>query len=77
MRSVSSTLTERIALSILNREGVAAIWMLHVAAAETHRTGHPRGADAIEEIAEAAEQAWISASRAVMADLADLIAPVS
>jgi len=46
---MSSTLTERIALSILDREGVAAIWMLCVAAAEAHRTGHPGAAAAIQE----------------------------
>jgi len=42
---MASTLTERIALSILDREGIAAIWNLHVAAAETHRTGHPGSRD--------------------------------
>jgi hypothetical protein len=57
---MSSTLTERIALSILDREGAAAIWMLCVAAAEAHRTGHPGAAAAIQEIAEAAEAAWLA-----------------
>src|ERR1051326_3766941 len=59
VRPMSSTLTERIALSILDREGIAAIWTLHVAAAEAYRTGHPCAADAIRELAEAAEEAWI------------------
>ena len=65
---MSSTLTERIALSILDREGIAAIWTLHVAAAEAHRTGHPAAAAAILEIAEVAEKAWISATERVMAN---------
>jgi hypothetical protein len=65
---MSSTLTERIALSILDREGIAAIWPLHVAAAEAHRTGHPAAAAAILEVAEAAEKAWISATERVMAN---------
>ena len=65
---MSSTLTERIALSILDREGIAAIWPLHVAAAEADRTGHPVAAAAILEVAEAAEKAWISATERVMAN---------
>ena len=64
---MSSTLIERIALSILDREGIAAIWTLHVAAAEAHRTGHPAAAAAILEIAEAAEKAWISTTERVPA----------
>jgi hypothetical protein len=57
---MSSTLTDRIALSILDREGVAAIWTLQVAAAQVHRTRHPGAAAAILEIAEAAEAAWLA-----------------
>ncbi|MBV8774270.1 MAG: hypothetical protein JO166_18330 [Deltaproteobacteria bacterium] len=56
-----SKLTEELALSILGREGVAAIWKLHVSAADAHRTGHPSAAAAILEIAEAAEAAWLRA----------------
>jgi hypothetical protein len=55
------TLTEELALSILAREGIAAIWQLHLAAAEAHRTGHPRAAISILEIADAAEDAWLRA----------------
>jgi hypothetical protein len=33
------TLTENLALSILARDGIAAIWDLHLAAAEAYRTG--------------------------------------
>ena len=55
------TLSERLALSILAREGIAAIWQLHLAAAEAHRTGHPRAAISILEIADAAEDAWLRA----------------
>jgi hypothetical protein len=71
---MSSTLTERIALSILDREGVAAIWTWHVAAAEAHRTGHPRAAAAILEIAEATETTWMNATEGVIGRLADVIA---
>ena len=54
-------LTKDLAISILARDGVAAIWKLHEAAADAHRTGHPRSSAAILEIAEAAEGAWMSA----------------
>ena len=55
----SHTLTEKLALSILVREGIAAIWQLHMAAANAHQTGHPAAADAMVEIAEAAQAAWL------------------
>ena len=52
-------LTEQLALSILAREGVAAIWQLHLSAAEAHRTGHSSAVAAILDIAEAAEEVWL------------------
>ena len=55
------TLTEKLALSILAREGIAAIWQLHMAAAHAYQTGHPHAAEAMLEIAEAAEAAWLRA----------------
>jgi hypothetical protein len=55
---------ENIARMILAREGVAVIWQLHIAAAEAYQTGHPDAADAIFEIAEAAEEAWLRAEGA-------------
>ena len=58
------TLMEKIALSILARDGIAAIWRLHAAAADAHRTGYPLAADAILELAEAAEYEWLRVTRA-------------
>jgi hypothetical protein len=55
------TLTKDLALKMLAREGIAAIWQLNVAAAEAHRTGHPCAANCILELAEAAEEAWLRA----------------
>ena len=55
------TLTEKLALSILARDGIGAIWQLNEVAAEAHRTGHPLAAASIVEIAEAAEAAWLRA----------------
>ena len=57
----AGTLTDKLALSILSREGIAAIWQLHMAAADAHQTGHPHAAEAILDIAEAAEAAWLRA----------------
>ena len=54
-------LTENLALSILARDGIAAIWQLNEAAAEAHRTGHPLAAASLVEIADAAEDAWLRA----------------
>ena len=55
------TLPEKLALSVLARDGIAAIWNLHIAAAEAHGAGYPAAATAILEIAEAAEEAWLRA----------------
>ena len=56
-----AALTERLALTMLARDGIAAIWQLNEAAADAHRTGHPAAAASILEIAEAAEEAWLRA----------------
>jgi hypothetical protein len=68
------TLTKRIASRILAREGIAAIWTLHVAAAEAHRTGHLQSAAAILEIAEMAEEEALHANKRLRSRLADVIA---
>jgi hypothetical protein len=57
-------LSEKLALSMLARDGIAAIWQLNLHAAEAYRTGHPRAAVSILEIADAAEQAWLRAEGA-------------
>jgi hypothetical protein len=44
------TVAEKLALSILTRHGVAAIWKLNEAAADAHRTGHPRSAAVMLEL---------------------------
>jgi hypothetical protein len=35
-------LTEQLALSMLARDGIAAIWQLHLSAADAHRTVIPK-----------------------------------
>jgi hypothetical protein len=57
----SHILAEKLAVSLLASNGIAAIWQLHMAAADAHQTGHPAAAGAILSIAEAAEEAWLRA----------------
>jgi len=57
-------LTQQLALSMLARNGIAAIWQLHPSAADAHRTDHPKAAESILELAEAAEEAWLRAEGA-------------
>ena len=66
--SRARTMTEKLALTILARDGIAAIWHLHLASAEAHRSGYPSAATSIIEIAEAAEEAWMRAEGARAAD---------
>ena len=73
----SKNLTDKLALSILAREGVGAIWALYVTAAEAYRTGHPHAAAAIIEIAEATERASLAANQRLRGRLADVIASLS
>ncbi len=55
------TMTQDLALTILARDGIAAIWQLQLAAAEVRRAGNPSAAASILEIADAAEEAWMRA----------------
>jgi hypothetical protein len=56
------TITDKIAQSILAHAGIAAIWQPQVAAGDADRAGHPHSADAILEIADAGEAAWLEAT---------------
>ena len=51
---------EKLARSLLAKQGVAGIWKLHIAAADAHRAGFRLSAADLIEVAEAAERAWIS-----------------
>jgi aspartate aminotransferase-like enzyme len=53
---------EAVAARLLAREGIAAIWQLHVAAARVHRQGNHLAALSIIQIADAAERLWITRS---------------
>ena len=54
---------KNIALSMLAREGISAIWSLQLAAAKANQDGHKAAASAIIEIAEAAEREWLRRAR--------------
>ena len=58
---MTGTVTEKLALSLLARDGIEAIWELNIAAAEAFRTGHPCAAASILEISDAAESVWLRA----------------
>ena len=55
---MTRALTEKLALAC---DGIAAVWKLHMTAADAHQAGYPNAANAIIEIAEAAEEAWLRA----------------
>lgn len=59
------TPAEIIALTILARDGVAAIWGLYLSAAGAYRDGNKSVATGIIEIADAAEKEWLRAKAAV------------
>jgi hypothetical protein len=55
------SIAEAVALDLLARDGIGAIWQLNIVAADAHRSGHRRAAQSVLEIAEAAEEAWMRA----------------
>jgi aspartate aminotransferase-like enzyme len=50
------TFAEKLAVRLLAREGISAVWQLHVAAATAYRDGYKRAAETVLEIADAAER---------------------
>jgi hypothetical protein len=61
------TLPEKLALTMLAREGIAAIWTLHVSASRAYREGHKAAAASLIEIADAAEREWLRGKAAMSA----------
>ena len=49
-------LAEKLALNLLERDGIPVIWLLHLTAVKAHGDGHPRAAETLLEIADAAER---------------------
>ena len=59
------TPAEIIALTLLDRDGISAIWTLHLCAALAYRDGNKSVARGIIDIADAAEREWLRARDAV------------
>jgi len=69
------TQTDKLARSLLAKQGIGAIWNLHEAAAAAHRGGFAHSAAALIDVAEAAERAWSSGEKCwLKGDLTDLLA---
>ena len=53
------TFAQTLAVRMLAREGMTAIWELHVAAASAYQRGQSSVAAMLIEIADAAEREWV------------------
>ena len=56
--TIPHTEADKLARSLLAKQGIGAIWKLHQVAAEAHRAGFRLSAADLIEVAEAAERAW-------------------
>jgi hypothetical protein len=56
---LNRALPERLARTMLARDGIAAMWVLHLSAAKAYRDGYKAAAATIIEIADAAEREWL------------------
>jgi hypothetical protein len=73
--TIPHTEADKLARSLLAKQGIGAIWKLHQVAAEAHRAGFRLSAADLIEVAEAAERASISdGKRCLKGDFAALIA---
>ena len=73
--TISHTEADKLARSLLAKQGIGAIWRLYEAAAAAHRAGFHLSAADLIEVAEAAERAWISDGKCCLkGDFAELIA---
>ena len=59
LRMTRQTFAQKLAVRILAREGMTAIWELHVAAAEAYQRGQSSVAAMLIEIADGAEREWL------------------
>lgn len=66
---IPHTQTDKLARSLLAKQGIGAIWRLYEGAAAAHRAGFPHSAAALIEVAEAAELAWIGETARGVADV--------
>jgi hypothetical protein len=59
-KSNTSTVVEKVAAAQLNRDGVEAIWLLHLSATQAHVDGYAHAAKLMLEIADSAERLWLA-----------------
>jgi hypothetical protein len=72
--TIPHTEADKLARSLLAKQGIGAIWKLHQVAAAAHRAGFRLSAADLIEVAEAAERAWISDGKCwLKGGLTDLI----
>jgi len=73
--TLQHTESNKLARSLLAKQGIGAIWRLYEAAAAAHRAGFHLSAADLIEVAEAAERAWISDGKCCLkGGFAELIA---
>jgi hypothetical protein len=53
-----STFVEAIAQDLLASDGIAAIWKIHMVAAQAHRIGRSHAAEILLDLADAAEELY-------------------
>jgi len=58
--SNASSVVGKVATAQLNREGVEAIWLLHLSATQAHVDGYAHAAKLVLEIADSAEPLWLA-----------------
>jgi hypothetical protein len=56
MHEAGHPLHEKIALDLLESDGIATIWLLHLIAARAYRDGHSHSAEILIATADAAER---------------------
>ena len=56
---MTHTEADKLARSLLDKQGIGAIWKLHQVAADPHRADFRLSAADLIEVADAAERAWI------------------
>jgi hypothetical protein len=59
VRPMPRQLAEKLASKMLAREGIGAIWELHILAANAYRKGRLETAEALVVLADAAEREWL------------------
>ena len=72
--TIPHTEADKLARSLLAKQGIGAIWKLHQVAAEAHLAGFRLSAADLVEVAEAAERAWVSDECCLNPDFGDLTA---